>query len=189
MTDLLPQKLRADAEDNRERILEAARTLFAREGLAVPMREIARHAGVGAATLYRRFPTKQALATATFAEQVKACQEIARAGLAAADPWEGFCLVIERICELHAHNRGFSDAFMATYPDAVDDSESRELTLRSVATLARRAKASGRLRSDFELGDLIIMLTAHRGLRASTEARSLAASRRFARLTVRAFQA
>lgn len=189
VTDRLPQKLRADAEDNRERILASARALFASEGLAVPMREIARHAGVGPATLYRRYPTKQVLATAAFAEQVRACEAIVEAGLAAADPWEGFCLVIERICELHVRNRGFTDAFLATYPDAVDSSASRELTLKSVATLARRAKARGQLRRDFELGDLVIMLTAHRGLQASTPARRLAASRRFAALTVQAFSA
>lgn len=189
VTDRLPQKLRADAEDNRERILASARALFASEGLAVPMREIARHAGVGPATLYRRYPTKQVLATAAFAEQVRACEAIVEEGLAAADPWEGFCLVIERICELHVRNRGFTDAFLATYPDAVDSSASRELTLKSVATLARRAKARGQLRRDFELGDLVIMLTAHRGLQASTPARRLAASRRFAALTVQAFSA
>lgn len=185
----MPQKLRADAEDNRERILAAARRLFATEGLTVPMRDIARAAGVGPATLYRRFPTKQALATAAFAEQVKACQQIVEAGLAAADPWQGFCEVIERICELHVHNRGFTDAFLATYPEAVDSAGSRELTLKSVATLARRAKARGKLRRDFELGDLVIMLTAHRGLHASTPAARVAASRRFAALTVQAFQA
>ncbi|HEY3558088.1 MAG TPA: helix-turn-helix domain-containing protein [Kribbella sp.] len=189
MKEHLPQKLRADAEDNRERILASARALFASEGLTVPMRDIARHAGVGPATLYRRYPTKQALATAAFAEQVRACQEIVEEGLAAADPWEGFCLVIERICELHVHNRGFTDAFLATYPDAVDSVESREYTLTSLATLARRAKARGRLRRDFQLGDLVIMLTAHRGLHASTPAARVAASRRFANLTVQAFQA
>jgi AcrR family transcriptional regulator len=52
----LPQTLRSDALDNRERILGAARAVFAAEGLNVPMREIARRAGVGPATLYRRFP-------------------------------------------------------------------------------------------------------------------------------------
>ena len=62
----LPQMLRADAEDNRERVLEAARELFAERGLDVPLREVARRAGVGPATLYRRFPTKQSLVDAAF---------------------------------------------------------------------------------------------------------------------------
>jgi AcrR family transcriptional regulator len=187
--DLLPQKLRADAEDNRERILAAAQALFAAEGLGVPMREIARHAGVGPATLYRRYPTKQALATAAFAEQVRACEEIVEEGLAAADPWQGFCLVIERICELHIRHRGFTEAFLATYPDAAESSASRELTMKSMATLARRAKARGQLRRDFELSDLVIMLTAHRGLQAAAPATRTAASRRFAALTLQAFSA
>jgi len=56
--------------DNRERILDAARAVFAAEGLNVPMREIARHAGLGPATLYRRFPTKEVLAT-------EACSRVA----------------------------------------------------------------------------------------------------------------
>ncbi|MGZ0153479.1 TetR/AcrR family transcriptional regulator [Kribbella sp. WER1] len=189
MTDRLSRKLRADAEDNRERILAAARTLFARSGLTVPMRDIAREAGVGPATLYRRFPTKQDLAAAAFAEQEQACRQIVEDGLAADDPWEGFCLVIDRICELHVHNRGFTDAFLATYPDAVDSRTSRELTLTSVGKLARRAKARGKLRRDFQLSDLVIILTAHRGLHASTPAARQAASRRFAALTVQAFQA
>ncbi|TDW77407.1 TetR/AcrR family transcriptional regulator [Kribbella pratensis] len=189
MTEQLPQKLRSDAEDNRDRILESARVLFAREGLTVPMRAIARHAGVGPATLYRRFPTKQLLATEAFAEQIRACQAIVDEGLATPDPWQGFCSVIERICELHLQNRGFTDAFLATYPDAVDIAESRELTLKSVATLARRAKAHGRLRKDFELADLMIMLTAHRGLHVSDPATRTTASRRFATLVVQAFAA
>jgi AcrR family transcriptional regulator len=189
MTEQMPQKLRADAEDNRDRILSSARTLFSAEGMTVPLRAIARPARVGPATLYRRFPTKQVLATEAFAEQTRACQTIVDEGLAAADPWEGFCWVIERICELHLQNRGFTDAFLATYPDAVDVAESRELTLKSVATLARRAKSRGRLRRDFELADLMIMLTAHRGLHVSDPTTRTTASRRFATLVVQAFAA
>ena len=68
MTDRLPHTLRSDARDNRERILDAARAVFAAEGLNVPMREIARRAGVGPATLYRRFPTKEMLVTEAFTD-------------------------------------------------------------------------------------------------------------------------
>jgi hypothetical protein len=57
VTGRLPHNLRSDARDNRELILATARAVFAAEGLNVPMREIARRAGVGTATLYRRFPT------------------------------------------------------------------------------------------------------------------------------------
>jgi AcrR family transcriptional regulator len=62
--------LRSDALDNRERILDAAGAVFAAEGLNVPMREITRRAGVGPATLYRHFPTKEALVTEAFTEEM-----------------------------------------------------------------------------------------------------------------------
>ena len=87
MTDRLPHTLRSDALDNRERILDAARAVFAADGLDVPMREIARRAGVGPATLYRRFPTKQTLATEAFTEQMHACHAIVQEGLADATSW------------------------------------------------------------------------------------------------------
>ena len=76
MTVRLPHTLRSDALDNRERILDAARAAFAAEGMNVPMREIARRAGVGPATFYRHFPAKQTLATEAFTDQLCACRVI-----------------------------------------------------------------------------------------------------------------
>jgi AcrR family transcriptional regulator len=90
VTDRLPHTLRSDALDNRDRILDAARAVFAAEGLNVPMREIARRAGVGPATLYRRFPTKEMLVTEAVTEQMYACHVIVDEGLADPDPWHGF---------------------------------------------------------------------------------------------------
>ncbi|MEV5710444.1 helix-turn-helix domain-containing protein [Actinoallomurus sp. NPDC052274] len=189
MTDRLPHSLRSDALDNRERILDAARALFAAEGLNVPMREIARRAGVGPATLYRRFPTKQMLVTEAFMDEMRACHAIVDEGCADPDPWRGLCFVIERICELHARNRGFTDAFMSTIPDGMNLAAGRDRTLNSISVLARRAKDAGRLRSDFVLDDLILMLMANRGIRAVSMAAQVTASRRFAALVIQAFQA
>jgi AcrR family transcriptional regulator len=189
VTDRLPQTLRADALDNRERILEAARGVFAAEGLNVPMRTIARRAGVGPATLYRHFPTKETLVTEAFTEELRACRAVVDEGLADPDPWQGFCLVIEKICALHARNRGFTAAFMSAFPEAVDFPALRQYSLASVATLARRAKEAGRLRPDFVLDDLILMLMANDGIRAASPAARVAASRRFAALAIQAFTA
>jgi AcrR family transcriptional regulator len=189
VTDRLPHALRSDARDNRELILQAARAVFAAEGLNVPMREIARRAGVGPATLYRRFPTKEMLVTEAFTEQLRACHSIVDEGLAEPDPWHGFCLVIEKICELHACSRGFTAAFMSAFPDALDFAASREYALRSIAELARRAKGAGRLRPDFVLDDLILVLMANSGIRATSPTATVAASRRFAALAIGAFQA
>jgi AcrR family transcriptional regulator len=189
VTDRLPHALRSDALDNRERILDAARAVFAAEGLTVPMREIARRAGVGPATLYRHFPTKETLVTEAFTDQMYACHAIVDEGLADPDPWHGFCLVIEKICALHARNRGFTTAFMSTYPHAMNFAAVREHALNSVAELARRAKDTGHLRPDFVLDDLILVLMANSGIQATSSVARVAASLRFAALTIQAFHA
>lgn len=189
MTDRLPHTLRSDARDNRELILAAARTVFATEGLNVPMREIARRAGVGPATLYRRFPTKEMLVTEAFRDQMRACHDIVEEGLADPDPWHGFCLVIEKICELHARSRGFTAAFMSAYPRAMDFAAERADALASMASLARRAREAGQLRADFVLDDLILVLMANGGIRAASPDAAVAASRRFAAFAIQAFRA
>ncbi len=160
VTVRLPHNLRSDTLDNRERILDAARAAFAVEGLNVSMREIARRTGVGPATLYRHFPTKQLLATEAFTDQLCACRVIIDEGLVDPDPWHGFCLVIEKVCELHACNRGFAAAFTSAYPNAMDVTAGREYALNSVAELAHHAKEAGHLRPDFVLDDLILMIMA-----------------------------
>ncbi|HEY3878062.1 MAG TPA: helix-turn-helix domain-containing protein [Trebonia sp.] len=189
MTDHAPRALRSDARDNRELILDAARTVFAAEGLNVPMREIARRAGIGPATLYRRFPTKETLVTEAFANEMSACHTVVDEGLADPDPWRGFCLVIEKICELHARNRAFTAAFMSAFPRALDFTADREYALRSIGELARRARQAGQLREDFVLDDLILILMANSGIRAASPAAAVAASRRFAALALHAFRA
>lgn len=189
VTDPLPRTLRSDALDNRKRILDAARVLFSADGLDVPMREIARRAGVGPATLYRHFPTKQILVADAFADQLRACRAIVDEGCADPDPWRGLCLVIERICELHARDRGFTEAFLSAFPGVSDVVAGREYTLKAVAGLAQRAKDAGRLRSDFVLDDLILVLMANKGIHATSTATQVMASRRFAGLVIQAFGA
>lgn len=189
MPDRLPHTLRSDARDRRELILEAARAAFAAEGPNVPMRQIARRAGVGPATLYRRFPTKEALAAEALEGQIRACYVIVDEAAADPDPWHGFRLVIEGLFELNTRNRDLAAAFTAAFPKAMNVAADREHALNSLGELARRAKDAGRLRPDFVLDDLILMLTASRGLHATSPATLAAASRRLATLAIRAFQA
>ncbi|MCS7476852.1 TetR/AcrR family transcriptional regulator [Umezawaea endophytica] len=184
MTKRLPHNLRSDARDNRDRILDAARATFAEEGLDVSLREIARRAGVGAATLYRHFETKEALATAVLAERMAACAAVVDEGLADPDPWRGFRTVVEKVCALHAVDSGFTSAMLSTFPGAVDFAGFRERALRSADRLARRAVASGHLRPDFVLDDLIMVIMANSGIRATSREAAAAASRRFAALLI-----
>ncbi|GGK92122.1 TetR/AcrR family transcriptional regulator [Nocardia jinanensis] len=181
-------RMRSDARDNRERLLDAARALFRADGLNVPMREIARRAEVGPATLYRHFATKQELVAGAFADQLRACRAIVDEGCADPDPWRGFCLVIEKICELHTRDRGFTEAFMSTLP-AASVAASRAHTLSAAAGLARRAQRAGRLRPDFVIDDLVLVLMANKGFRDIPEQARVAASRRLAGLVIQAFEA
>jgi AcrR family transcriptional regulator len=181
--------LRADAEDNRQLVLDAARILFSERGLDVPMRAIARQAGVGPATLYRRFPTKQHLIDAAFADELHACRTIVDEACADTDPWRGFCSYLVRIGELNAQNQGFTDAFLSTFPNTVDFTAHRAAMLHSLADLCRRAQVAGALRPDVVLDDLVLMLMAGRGISAATTAQRLAAARRFSALAIEAFRA
>jgi AcrR family transcriptional regulator len=182
-------RLRSDARDNRARILVVARAAFAADGLDVPIREIARRAQVGVATVYRHFPTKEALLTEAFAEQMATCSAIVEEGLAAGDPWSGFRSVIEKLMEMHALDRGFARAFTSQLPHAVDFAASRDRTLRQLLELVRRAKEAGRLRADFVVEDIALALMANEGIRAETSRMRVAASRRFTALMIQSFQA
>ncbi|MGW3278766.1 TetR/AcrR family transcriptional regulator [Nocardia rhamnosiphila] len=187
MPDRLPHMLRADAQDNRDRILEVARALFAEKGIDITMREVARRAEVGPATLYRRFPAKQALIDAAFADEMRSCRQIVEDGCADADPWRGFCSVIERITVLNGRNQGFVDAFMSANPETDSFAAHRVALLSMLADLAGRAKKAGRLRRDFVIDDLVLVLLTGRGLAAVPPARRETSARRFAALVVDAF--
>jgi AcrR family transcriptional regulator len=181
---------RSDARDNRVRILGIARLAFAAEGLDVPIREIARRAGVGVATVYRHFPTKEALFAEAFTEQMATCSAVVEEGLAAADPWRGFCLVIEKLMAVHALDRGFSRAFTSQFPQAVAYfTADRDRTLRLLLELVKRARESGELRADFVLEDVILAMMANEGIRAESQEARVAASRRFAALMIQSFRA
>jgi hypothetical protein len=97
--------------------------------------------------------------------------------------------VIEKICELHARDRGFTAAFISAFPNAMDFAADREYALRATAELARRAKEAGHLSPDFVLDDPILMLMANGGIRATSAAARVAACRRFAALAIQSFQA
>lgn len=183
-------KLRSDARDNRGRIVAVARLAFAAEGLDVPIREIARRAEVGVATVYRHFQTKEALMAEAFTEQMASCSATVSEGLAKDDPWRGFRLVIEKLMEAHALDRGFARAFTSPPAAGVEAfTEDRDRTLRSLLELVRRAKESGSLRPDFVLEDISLALMANEGIRAESPEMRVAASRRFAALMIQSFQA
>jgi AcrR family transcriptional regulator len=156
-TALAPRPLRRDAERNRALLVAAARDAFAADGIEVSVEEIARRAGVGIATLYRRFPTKEELIDAVledaFAEICQAAQE----GLEAKDAWEGFAGFLERVFSLQERNRCLKDV-IASHRHGRRRLEAARAELRPLVTeLIGRAQAEGSLRSDFTPEDVPLL--------------------------------
>jgi AcrR family transcriptional regulator len=160
--------LRVDAERNRQRVVAAARRAFAEHGLDVPMEDIARRAGVGVGTLYRRYPTRADLIAAAFDTKMSAYAEAARQALVDPDPWHGFCTYVERICAMQADDRGFTTVLTMTFPTAKQFEADRARAFADFTTLVERAKTAGKLRPDFVAEDMPMFLMANAGVLTAT---------------------
>ncbi|WP_327238372.1 TetR/AcrR family transcriptional regulator [Streptomyces sp. NBC_01317] len=156
--------LRADAERNRDRILAAARRLFATEGLSVSMASVAREAGVGKATLSRRFATRDELVNAVFADRMDAYASAVTEALADPEPWRGFTGYVTAVCAMQAADRGFADVLTMTFPAAKALEKRRAESYNAFLELVARAKGTGHLRDDFTSQDLVILLMANAGV-------------------------
>ncbi len=187
-TGRAPRRLRADAARNRDAIVAAAREVFAERGLEAPLEEIALRAGVGIATLYRRFPAREQLVSAALIDKVTQYAEAAERALTVPDPWAGFVSYIQRICELQADDRGLSDLLCMTLPADEHVEQLRRRANGQLAELIERAKAAGQLRGDFVGEDLVLLLIANAAVVHVTRADAPGAWRRFAALATDAFQ-
>jgi len=181
--------LRTDARANRDRTLDAARELFAERGLSATMRDIARKAGVGPATVYRRFPTKQDLAVEVFTDEMRACRAIVDDACADPDPWRGFRAAVEELTARNVENRALVEVLVSGGADLEALADHRTGLLRELAGLAARAQAAGALRRDFVVDDLVLVLVASRALSSTPAAGRVAAARRLAALAIDAFRA
>ncbi len=156
--------LRRDAERNRQQILAAARKLIAVRGLAVGYDEIAREAEVGVGTVYRRFPTRDALFQELFDDRVDAVVGIAEEALAVEDPWLGLCQFMRRNFELQSSDRGLREFLLGRSDSTELGHRSRERIQPLVTELVARAQAAGRLRADLGQSDIAIILAMFGGL-------------------------
>ncbi|MGW3303761.1 TetR/AcrR family transcriptional regulator [Streptomyces rubiginosohelvolus] len=184
-----PEALRADARENRERILRAAREAYALHGIDVPISTIARRAGVGVATLYRRFPTRTSLITEAFTEQLTECAGALDEALKDPDPWRGFCTVLRKVCAMQAADRGFTHAFLARFPGDTAYAGERDRAEEGLALLVRRAKEAGALRPDFDVSDVVLALLANNGVANGAGPEAAAASRRLVDYLLESFRA
>ena len=152
--------MRADARRNRERILSAARVVFGAQGAEAQMDAVAAHAGVGVGTLYRHFPTKEALMGELIREQFLAFVANAHAALDGDDePFERFARLLRRNAELMSADTAVQHAMMSMGVEIWERAEPvRTELLALTAELIARAQAAGQLRADFSAGDVPMLM-------------------------------
>jgi AcrR family transcriptional regulator len=150
-------RLRRDAERNRRRILTAAAGAFAESGLAVTMDEIARRAGVGVGTVYRRFPDKELLIEALFEQRIDELVALAEAARDEPDPFAGIERFFESFLAVQAADRGLKEVVLGTPRGAGRVAHARDRIGPVVDELVARAHAAGALRDDVTAPDLALI--------------------------------
>ncbi|MET1073196.1 MAG: helix-turn-helix domain-containing protein, partial [Umezawaea sp.] len=154
-----PRRQRWDAARNRGQVLEAARQSFDERGLAADVREIARLAGVGVATLYRHFPTKDDLVRAVVADDIAEWSTGADRAVATEDAWVGLGMFVELTLGTMARHRAVLDGF--TSPAAPEAFEACQAHLRGhLDGLVRRAHEQGTLRPEVDAADVCLQVMA-----------------------------
>src|SRR3954454_18164284 len=146
--------LRADAERNRARLLDAARRLFAERGLEVTMDEIAHRAGVGVGTAYRRFGSRDELIGALFEARMEEYVALAEEALGQPEPWQGLVGFLERSTAMQAADRGLKDLVFSHSHALERVTRVRRRILPLVEALVQRAQAAGELRADLSARDM-----------------------------------
>ena len=149
--------LRRDAELNRRRILASAREVFGQRGLEATLDDIAHHAGLGVGTVYRRFPSKEHLVEAMFAERMEEIGDLAEEALKADDAWQAFVDFTWKSAELHSADRGLREIMLSNKFGHEHVAEEKARMVPLITQLVERAKAAGGLRADFSPTDIPLL--------------------------------
>jgi AcrR family transcriptional regulator len=149
--------LRADAARNRARLLAAAKEVFAARGLDATMDEVARRAGVGVGTAYRRFRNRDDLIAALFEERLDEFMGLLDESLGDDDPWHGLCAFLEGSMEMQAADRGFKELLLQSAEGRERMRRFRAHIRPLVAELVRRAREAGALRADVVEDDVLLV--------------------------------
>jgi len=152
---LPPRPLRADARRNREKILAAATAAFRESGLDTQVEDIARRAGVGIGTVYRHFPTKEALVTALAAQHFERLAGIVEEALAQeGDAWEVFETAIWRAAEPAAGDVAWCEILADAESRLPGPLPAQERLGAATGALIERAQAAGQMRADAGVADV-----------------------------------
>lgn len=163
----MTRKPRTDGTQNRRHIVAVARAAFAADGLDLPVREIARRAGLGVATVYRHFPARPELIGAVLTDQVAACEAELRAAMADPDPWRGLCTIVRTFGARQVSDRGLNEVLLGSHSAGAAFDEQRRAHAAGLESIVERARVAGGLRPGVSVQDVRV------GLRAIASFRSL----------------
>jgi AcrR family transcriptional regulator len=149
--------LRKDAARNRQRVIDAARDLFATRGLDATLNEVAHHGGIGVGTVYRRFPTKEALFEAIFEDAIDEVVALADSGLEFDDSWRGFAWFVEQMCQATATDRGLREILFGKVGVCNRVDAARTRLVPKIAELVEHAQKDGHLRLEISDADMPIL--------------------------------
>jgi len=168
VTETATRTLRKDAELNKQRLLDSARTLFAEHGVDVTLNDIAHHAGVGVGTAYRRFPNKEAIVDALFEEGLHEVAGVAQQSLADPDAWNGLVGFLEGTLRMQWGGRGLIQIMNHPALGEARVADARDRIAPLITQIVERAKAQGVVRPDLDQTDLIFMQLALAAILDST---------------------
>lgn len=149
--------LRRDAERNRRRILRAAAEVFNAYGLQATLDDVARHAGVGVGSVYRRFPNKEALSVALFAERIDVLLALADDALSEPDSWAALVSFLEQAAEVLAADRGLREMLMFRTYGQQEAARARARMRLRITELLERAQLDGAVRGDIISSDIVFI--------------------------------
>lgn len=152
------------------------------------MTAIARRAGVGVATLFRRFPDRSSLIAEVFATQITHCESVLDQAAADPDPWRGFCTFIDDLGRMQIEDRGFTEAFLSSFAEDSGVDEKRIRAESTFASLVERAQRAGKLRPDFNPSDLLLIFLANGGISEAPPEHAHALSRRLIAYLLQSFE-
>lgn len=183
-TALASRPLRKDAERNRKRILVSARVLFAERGVDVGLDEIARHAGVGVGTVYRRFADRDSLIDELLDDKIAEIERAATEALEAEDPWSGLVGFLERSGEMQAADRGLKQALLVPNRGKERLAAARRRIDPLLEALIERAQAAGALRPDVRFEDFTLLMEMIGAVSEATHEAEPGLWRRYLRIVV-----